>query len=130
MKSFNKIITVFLAGIFLMSTLGLSVNKMICLESGREKISLTPLKDCCPDMGDKQESVAGHCCDIQNSYFHLNDFSPSAKSEVSHPGVISLIASFNPLPAKVFRPDVQSYADLPPPLHGRDLLTHISVLVI
>ncbi len=119
-----------MASVFLLSSLGLTVNKMICLESGNQQLSLTPLKDCCPENENDLTTIGSDCCDIQNTSFHLNDFQPSQEFS-SQSGSEAIPASFifNKSCSSVQK-EILFFADLPPPLHGRALLHFISVLTI
>ncbi|MDQ3047502.1 MAG: hypothetical protein M3R27_08155 [Bacteroidota bacterium] len=119
-----------MASVFLLSSLGLTVNKMICLESGNQKVSLTPLQDCCPENENDLASVESDCCDIQNSSFHLNDFQPSQEfSNQTFAKALPVSFVYN-TPDTDIHKEILSYTDLPPPLHGRALLRFISVLTI
>ena len=131
MKSIQKIIPVCIAVAFLLSSLGFTINKMACLKSGKTHISFLPFKDCCPEKNSTKTIIKSPCCDINNISFKLNDFDPSQKSNI--PVVDKLIflkqvsvkqPILNTTTSKL------SFADLPPPLHGRQLLSFISILII
>ena len=82
MKLVQKITSLFLAVVFVLSSLGFTINKMVCLKSGKTKVSLTHVKDCCPEKKSTVPVVKAQCCDIQNSSFKLTDFNPSQKQNV------------------------------------------------
>lgn len=135
MKRLQKITSLFLAFSFLLSSLGFTVNKMVCLKSGESKVSLIALKDCCP--GEEEEEsgcfLSHSCCDITNTYFDLSDFSSASKVSVEEQITVQPLfynsqISFQIDP--VSQTSANLYADLPPPLHGRQLLSFISVLII
>ncbi len=132
MKIFQKITALFLATVFVLSSLGFTINKMVCLKSGKTKISLTHVKDCCPEKKSTTPVVKAQCCDIQNSSFKLTDFSVAQKHEL--PCSQELISfseySFATVPSAVQTISVLSFADLPPPLSGKSLLHFISILLI
>ncbi|MBN8696202.1 MAG: hypothetical protein J0L87_06705 [Bacteroidetes bacterium] len=132
MKIFRKITALFLATVFVLSSLGFTINKMVCLKSGKTKISLTHVKDCCPEKKSSIPVVKAQCCDIQNSSFKLTDFSVAQKHEL--PCSQELISfseySFAAVPSAVQTVSVLSFADLPPPLSGKSLLHFISILLI
>ena len=131
MKLIQKISSVFLALTFLLSSLGVTINKMSCLKSGKTHISFIPFKDCCPEKNSSKTIIKSPCCDINNTSFKLNDFDPAQKSNI--PVVDKAIflkqvsvkqTILNTTASKL------SFADLTPPLHGRQLLSFISILII
>jgi hypothetical protein len=132
MKSVQKFTSLFLVAAILVSSLGFTANKMVCLKSGKTKLSLVNIKDCCPDEEARTE-VKADCCDITNTFFDLNDFLQSEKSELVQPLAIQSfyvdqILSFRSLSQE--QKLIISFTDLPPPLFGRALLNYISVLTI
>jgi hypothetical protein len=132
MKLFQKITSLFLAVVFVLSSLGFTINKMVCLKTGKAKVALTHVKDCCPDKKSTIPVVKAQCCDIQNSSFKLTDFNPSQKHElpVSFELVSFLTNSITVADYTNNKLAVFLYADLPPPIHGRTLLNFISTLII
>lgn len=132
MKFIQKITTVFLAIVFLLSSLGFTANKMVCLKSGKIKMSLTPVKDCCHEKKSTSPHIKAQCCDLTNTSFHLNDFNSAQKNTI--PAAADFILPINKYaityencnnhPSKLF------FTDLPPPLYGRQLLSFISTLII
>ena len=132
MKLFQKITSLFLAVVFVLSSLGFTINKMVCLRSGKTKVSLTHLKDCCPEKKSTIPVVKAQCCDIQNSSFKLTDFNTSQKHEVPVSlELVSFLTSSISVPNYVdSKLSVFLFADLPPPIHGRTLLNFISTLNI
>jgi len=131
MKVIQKITSVFLALVFLLSSLGFTVNKMTCLKSGKVRVSFVAQKDCCPEKKSSLPIIKSKCCDLSNSYFNLSD--------VQHSQKLSLEKQFSSI-APFFYSQINfssaskmsaiSYADLPPPKSGRTLLNFISVLTI
>jgi len=132
MKLVQKITSLFLAVIFVLSSLGFTINKMVCLKSGKTKVSLTHVKDCCPEKKSTIPVVKAQCCDIQNSSFKLTDFNPSQKHEipVSFELLSFLTNSITVRHNSTNKLAVFLFADLPPPIHGRTLLTFISTFNI
>jgi len=151
MKIFQKITAVFLAGVFLLSSLGFTINKMICVKSGKEKLSLVNIEDCCKskqlvekdDCCDEETEnhdlsyqnvffTKSDCCNILNTYFDLSDFHTAKNSFV--PQVISYDLFFtsdvqNVLPCQSIASTTYHFS--PPPIsYGRGLLSQISVLII
>jgi hypothetical protein len=132
MKSVQKFTSIFLVAAILVSSLGFTANKMVCLKSGETKLSLVNIKDCCPDE-EAEAELKADCCDITNTFFDLNDFVQSEKSELVQPLAIQSfcvdqILSFRSLSKS--QKLIISFADLPPPLYGRALLNYISILII
>ncbi len=133
MKVIQKITSVFLALVFLLSSLGFTLNKMTCFKSGRVKVSLVAQKDCCPERESTIPLIKSKCCDLSNTYFNLSDVQHSQK--VSIEKQLFVKASFLNYQvynsASIFsKHSVIPFADLPPPLYGRTLLNFISVLII
>lgn len=132
MKTIKKIASVFLAVLFLVSSLGFTVNKMICLKSGKAKISFTKFNDCCKKNKSEIPVVKANCCALNNTSFTLGDYNfvqkNTVSSSINYIAVLnysnSVIAILKNNPSKIF------YSDLPPPLHGRQLLSFISILIL
>jgi hypothetical protein len=132
MKVVQKISSVFLAMLFLVSSLGFTVNKMVCIKSGKTKLSLVQMKDCCPENSSSIPVIKSNCCDITNTSFNLGDFQFSTKQEISSQSYC-LIPGYIYFPQQSICPEqslVYSFADLPPPRSGRSLLNFISILII
>lgn len=152
MKSIQKITSVFLASVFLFSSLGFTISSMVCIESGKGEVSLAVIEDCCVknqttsvakiDCCDHDEELdlpkgfavikKGECCDINNYSFKLNDFQNTQKLSLEQPIVLN---SFFYISEKITSTSVENklafqYSDLPPPLYGRTLLNFISILTI
>lgn len=152
MNIFKKTAAVFLAAIFLFSSLGLTISSMVCLKSGKEKVSLVVIEDCCIKnekimpvavacCADEKEELPlsqkaflkeDDCCDINNFAIKLNDFKNAQKLSVEQPAVLNtLFASAEITPSA--SSEITSafhYTDLPPPFYGRTLLNFISTLII
>jgi len=152
MKLVQKITSVFLATVFLFSSLGFTISSMVCLKSGKGKISLSVIEDCCvknqtapvakTDCCEHEEELSlpeelavikkGECCDINNYTFNLNDFQSSQKQSLEQPALSqSLVSSSEVISSTVSENKLAfHYSDLPPPLYGRTLLNFISTLTI
>lgn len=132
MKAIKTTITLFLAIVFILSSLGFTINKMVCLKSGKVRISLSNLKDCCPEEKSSIPVIKAQCCDINNTSFHLNDFNSSQNNTipVADDCVLAInkfsftSRNYSNLTSELF------FADLPPPFYGRQLLSFISILII
>lgn len=152
MKLFQKITSVFLATVFLFSSLGFTISSMVCLKSGKGKISLSAIEDCCAKsktslvakkgccahekMLDLPKGMAvikkGECCDISNYTFNLNDFQSSQKQSLEQPAISQSLFYSSQLILSIVSENKLAfqYSDLPPPLYGRTLLNFISTLTI
>lgn len=152
MKAIQKITSVFLATVFLFSSLGFTISSMVCLKSGKGKVSLSAIEDCCakPQTASvtKKDCCAheeeldlpkglavikkGECCDINNYTFNLNDFQNSQKQSVEQPAISqSIFYSTELIASNVSENKLAfQYSNLPPPLYGRTLLNFISILTI
>lgn len=132
MKAIKKTIALFLAMVFILSSLGFTINKMVCLKSGKVKISLSHLKDCCPEKKSSLPVIKAQCCDINNTSFHLNDFNSSQKNNI--PVADDCVLAINKFSFTNINCNNTTsklvFADLPPPLYGRQLLSFISILII
>ena len=152
MKAIQKITSVFLATVFLFSSLGFTISSMVCLKSGKGKISLSVIEDCCvknqtasvakkvccahEEELDLPEGLAvikkGECCDISNYTFNLNDFQSSQKQALEQPAISQSLFYSSQLILSIVSENKLAfqYSDLPPPLYGRTLLNFISTLTI
>jgi len=153
MKAAQKITSAFLAFVFLFSSLGITISSMVCLKSGKGKVSFSYIEDCCaktktPAVAkavccDDASSKPGlpetnfilkkaDCCDISNITIKLKDFQKTERSIAEQPVILhSLFYTTQALNAsKAEHAFDFQYADLPPPLSGRVLLNHISTLII
>lgn len=132
MTTVKKITSFFLAILFLVSSLGFTINRMVCLKSGKVKVSLVHEKECCPSKRSELPVIKSKCCDIMNSYFNLGDFHESLKQNIDKPLVAEIpfnFSTFSVIPFTSSQERTVSFADLPPP-SGRQLLSLISVLII
>jgi hypothetical protein len=133
MKAAQKITSVFLALLFLISSLGFTVNKMVCLKSGWVKFSLVHVKDCCPEKRSALPVVKSDCCDITNTFFQLGDLRVNHKAQKVTSLSLDYFFTSRTAVCNVHsfsKPPALSFADLPPPRYGRSLLSYISVLLI
>lgn len=139
MNAARKITSIFLAVIFLLSGIGFTIGKMVCLKSGKTFISLSAAEDCCSKKKNKEQQPLtaeinkGGCCDISNTTFKLKDFH-SSKINKAEAISFTLLANKEIYAAVVKTGSVSNdqlfFADLPPPLYGKALLNHISILII
>lgn len=131
-----------LAAVVLLSGTGFTVKKMICLSSGAVEVGLYSLDGCCAAEeqaeDDCTEQAAAEisdpgCCEFSSKSFFLAQDIVLKQNSVESIDFIALepqsLYNFR-LPVAAVKTEVLSYADLPPPLAGRDLLHFISVLTI
>ncbi len=133
MNTVKKITSIFLALVFLASSLGLTVNKMVCGKRGKTKFSFTALKQCCKEKKSTLPVVRKKCCDITNTSFNLGNYQSSEKVSISNSACHQLFyLDLKTVETKVsaLHNENFQYCDLPPPLHGRHLLTFISTFII
>ena len=151
MKTIQKITSVFLAAVFLFSSLGFTISSMVCLKSGKGKVSLAVIEDCCvkkveavvvKDVCCEEEVLSlpkdvvsfekGNCCDINTYTFNLIDFQNSQKLSLEKGTIIQsfFITSKTTTPNQIENKLAFQYSDLPPLLYGRTLLNFISTLTI
>ncbi|MES2591385.1 MAG: hypothetical protein V4608_05840 [Bacteroidota bacterium] len=132
MKSIQKIAALTLMVLFLVSSLGLTINKMVCLKNGKVKVSLTHAKDCCPEKSSSAYSIEAPCCVVNNTSFHLTDFNPSPENKIPVISDCALPYYHAKSEAFIYTKETTNlfFADLPPPPHGKQLLSFISILII
>ncbi|MBA3972033.1 MAG: hypothetical protein H0X46_07795 [Bacteroidetes bacterium] len=149
MTIFKKITAVFLAAVFIFSSLGFTISSMVCLKSGKGTMSLFAMEDCCAKKipsstvsccDDEDEEpvqsiiylIKGECCDISNYLITLNEYQASEKISVDQPVVIQSLFVFSPIVTNTAEEqrNILHASNLPPPLYGRTLLNFISTLTI
>jgi len=154
LKTIQKITAVFLAVIFLFSSFGFTISSMVCIKSGKGKVSFAMIEDCCSknteraavitkpvccddekelQLSDRSATInKGECCDITNFTYKLNDFQNSQQLFIGLPTVLNSIFLSSDL-SPVFSSENKltfHASDLPPPPFGRNLLSIISILII
>jgi hypothetical protein len=130
-------LSILLAVTILVTGTAFTVKKMVCLVSGKVNIGLYDVKGCCGKEDERSKSdeqeISSKCCTYSSESFHLE-----------HRGLVKEfllkkadLISGDPVPVyslyipKVFfSRTVHSFADLPPPLSGRERLNLISILTI
>jgi len=143
MNTIKKISILFLTAVFLASGMGITIGSMICLESGKGKVSFSLMEDCC---GKKAENCCdedpaapsnslysfekGECCAISNLSIKLTEFSSAKKVQFEQPvlDVPFFVAQRIPSDLAAAQRPSTVFNDLPSPYHGRTLLNHISIL--
>lgn len=133
MIQIKKISSLFLAIVFLLSSFGFTINKMICLESGNVEISLTDIDDCCSGMESANAVLKTKCCcNFSSTTFQLFEFYSSQKNKIpdSVGAVLSMNKSLFPTIICSIPVSELCFIDLPLPIYGRKLLSFISILII
>lgn len=125
-----------MAVIVLISGTGFTVKKMVCLQSGKIKTAFYSLNDCCTGKKKEQkneEQLNSNCCKYSSESFFL-DHNATEKAELFKKmdigDAVQLFITpytFNAIARTV---PVHSFADLPPPIPGRERLILISTFLI
>ena len=69
----KTVLNISLALFILLASIGVSINKMICLESGNVEVSLLEMEDCCGDESSTDyQSLEDECCDFSTDYFQIS----------------------------------------------------------
>jgi hypothetical protein len=136
MKNIAKISSILLLSLLMLtSSMGISINKMICLSSGKVKVALWELKDCCPEEEEENSNLPGfqaRCCDFFSEYVQVdflsmeNNFQLKLIKSFFTP-ILSLFCQYFSL---FTANSSEFYGDIPPPVHGISLLKLISVFRI
>lgn len=134
-KACSSIFHTLLAVIILVSGMSFTVKKMVCLSSGNVQVGLYSLDGCCGDDEDSCEDtkVDSRCCDYSSQVLSLDKDVAFKTSSFNQLDLIAL--QFAPVRIFSIHPQEQdnfrcSFADLPPPLSGRQLLSFIGILII
>lgn len=133
MNILHKIIPYFIIVAVLSSSLGYTANKMVCLKSGKTKLSFLHINDCCPKKETNSSTIKSNCCDIVNSSFSLEKYTVTENVNLSELAVYTL-----PVDLFLFSAEAPSNNSLrltpthksSSPLFGRKLLSIISILII
>lgn len=132
MKLFQKITALFLCLFMLAFSLGFTINKMVCLKSGKTKVSLAKIKDCCPAKHNSQTTIETDCCDFSSFSFQLNEYNSSQQQSVVL--AIDYILPFNTNTYRcsnfIINKEPLLYSDLPPPIVGKKRLAFLSTFII
>lgn len=132
MKLFQKITALFLCLFILAFSLGFTINKMVCLKSGKVKVSLAKIKDCCPTKHKAKTIIKTDCCDFSSFSFQLNEYSPSEQSHLvktySYIQLGSIQMYYHSAFITIKEPLL--YSDLPPPILVKKRLAFLSTFII
>jgi hypothetical protein len=135
-KAYTSFLHLLLAVVVLVSGMSFTVKKMVCLSSGNVEVGLYTLEDCCSDEQDasfEDVRIDSRCCDFSSQVFTL-DKEAMLKGSSLKKADIDLVQfprtnAFR-LSAQVRQPPRFTFANLPPPLSGRQLLSFINMLNI
>ena len=132
MKTLQKLTSVLLIMAVLLFSIGLTMNKMVCLKSGKIKISLHQVKNCCKEKTSDQTTIKSNCCDISSAFFGLDNYSVSEINAIHLSDIGNVLLGHNHFGIADTRNQKAPlyYGDPPPPFHGRKLLSFISILKI
>ena len=119
-----------MAALFLGSGMSLTVSRMSCLKSGKTRYAFHQLKDCCKKETNGRTAVQDNCCDIKTSQLFLANFQSSQKGQLKTFSFSSLQTPFSYKIDLAYCNSEIKKEGIPPPLHGRQLLSFISVLII
>lgn len=129
-----KTISAFLlATLVLLYSTGFTLNKMLCLKSGKSKTSFTWVDDCCSKEGaaDEVPVLKTMCCDNTSAFFHLNEYNPSQQNEIPAVANCLLPYSYDLISVVAINSHTPHiFPDAPSPYQGKQLLSFISVLLI
>ena len=106
----------------LSGSVGFSLHKMICLHSGKQKVSFSAV-DCCSANNTQKETFRNKCCEFEVFSLSLNDFAPLKEF------VIKDHVSFSIDGFKRTRTDLRAYdvhfqlfdQNLPPPILHKNI---------
>ena len=130
---FKNIFYVFLAVFLLLSSVGISVNKMVCLSKGKASFSILEKKSCCPADENKSNSdaLSARCCDFVSGYIQIDLLSIAKPFKIKAAQLEILTIQLNHLVYCFYNFSINPVsAEIPPLLHGISLLKVIHVFRI
>jgi hypothetical protein len=133
MSKLKKISSLFLLTAFLFASLGVTINTMICLKSGRVTFSMVSNDACCKKKHLTKTIVKARCCDTKSILIHLNDYNTALKSDVPDAVYCTLFYNVWSNVLKDNSKNISSElfsANLSPPQKSGNLLPFISVFII
>jgi hypothetical protein len=96
LQSKNIFICLF-AVFLLLSSMGISLEKMICLSSGKSKVALFEAKECCPEEEETGDGFKSRCCNFLKEHIQVDYLSvenPVQLSKAEAAVIISLVLPF------------------------------------
>ncbi len=136
----KRIISVFMVGVFLLSSTGIVLAKHICLDNAHKTVSLFEKISCCDseeqscDQPVQQTQVnSSMCCLTEFSYHKVDVISGSALSEsflLHFPVALFTITDYLFTKFSVKQDAVSIVSDCPLPHYGKQLLLSIHCLLV
>jgi hypothetical protein len=115
----------------LISTVGFSINKMICLSSGKVKVAVLKDVKCGGEDEGHTEGIDERCCDFHSEYVQVDFLSAEKPLKLAPMQAAILTCAFGfackNLPTEALG---YNYSNAPPPFSGTSLLKLISVFRI
>jgi hypothetical protein len=130
MLQIKNIFIITFAFFLLVSAMGVSLEKMTCLSSGKSKIALFEAKECCPEDEKVPAGFQSRCCDFVKEFVQVDYLSVEKPTELSSLQTAVLL-SFTKIFTTLFKADNLSIlSDKPPLPSGFNLLILISIFRI
>ncbi len=117
----------FLLTVILISTFGISVHKMRCLESGNVEYSFFETEDCCPPSENTETTIDVQCCEFSKVTFESGIFELLKQEffkKISFTNLIFYFPIFRSSNLPVFLKPF--FSDTSPPLSAIEFLSLIS----
>ncbi|MBA3901150.1 MAG: hypothetical protein H0X62_13255 [Bacteroidetes bacterium] len=132
MKKQIKIAATLLLTLFmLISTVGFSLNKMICLYSGKVKVAVFEDVNCNPDEEQNHsEGIDARCCDFLSEYIQIDFLSLEKPVKIPQVSLAILTVLFFDFSLPEVKNSLFSSIEAPPLRFGFNLLKLISVFRI
>jgi hypothetical protein len=122
--------TLLLTLFMLICTVGISLNKMICLYSGKTKVAVFEKVNCNPDEEGHSEGISAKCCDYLSEYLQVDFLSFENPVKAPQIKLSFLTISFLNFSLPVIEKLLVSTNEAPPLQYGFNLLKLISLFRI
>ncbi|MDQ3192168.1 MAG: hypothetical protein M3Q58_11305 [Bacteroidota bacterium] len=134
-NSFKNTAHILLAVFLLLSSIGISVNKMICLSGGKTTFSLLEKKSCFPldeeDKNTENGSLDVRCCDFVTGYVQVDLLSIENVLKIKEAQIVAVFSFLAPFQTSTFHPVLpQVVFETPPLFYGVSILTFINIFRI
>jgi hypothetical protein len=133
MQIFKKILVVSLAVFLLLSSVGIGVNKMMCLSGGKTKMAFFETPTCCPEdakIPSPDFALDARCCDYLSDYVQVDYLSVENPLKLKIFQVAIITAVLQPNLSLIYKTALNAAFDSPPLFHGFSLLKLISIFRI
>jgi hypothetical protein len=129
----KKMFHFLMALLVLISTSGATINKMECLKTGKVKVSLFDIKNCCTQDNSATNTIQSKCCNYSVSYLKVETNTTLEKENFTGKFALTFLAHFtisffSLSPQKVNEAFFST--SLPPLFSGKSLLQSIQVFRI